>query len=140
MLIWADPRDKFGFLRESCKLYILLWSFNKRDNSALLLRLCLGDVDFDLLSIKDIQIQFLYNVIIIKNKVLLPQAKVTFTSFGPLVFLPLHTFKWPIYFNPQYTWCRLFQKRVVSTKLNIYVFIRIPMNCFSVYYNSTCFN
>jgi hypothetical protein len=140
LLIWADPRDKFGFLRESCKLYILLWSFNKRDNSALLLRLCLGDVDFDLLSINDIQIQFLYNVIMIKNKVLLPQAKVTFTYFGPLVFLPLHTFKWPIYFNPQYTWCGLFQKRVVSTKLNIYVFIRIPMNRFSVYYNSTCFN
>jgi hypothetical protein len=51
-------------------------------------------------------LQFLNNVIINKTKVLLPQAYVTLTDY---------------YFDR--TWWRLFQKRVVRTKFDIYVFI-----------------
>jgi hypothetical protein len=51
-------------------------------------------------------LQFLNNVIINKTKALLPQAYVTLADY---------------YFDR--TWWRLFQKRVVRTKFDIYVFI-----------------
>ena len=58
-------------------------------------------------------LQFLNNVIINKTKVLLPQAHVTLADYY-LVFES---------FDFVRTWWRLFQKRVVCTKLDIYVFI-----------------
>ena len=58
-------------------------------------------------------LQFLNNIIIKKTKVLLPQAYVTLTDY----YLAFQSF----YFER--TWWRLFQKLVVRTKFDIYVFM-----------------
>jgi hypothetical protein len=59
------------------------------------------------------KLQFLNNVIINKTKVLLPQAYVTLADY----YLAFQSFDFVR------TWWRLFQKRVVRTKFDIYVFI-----------------
>ena len=58
-------------------------------------------------------LQFLNNVIINKTKVLLPQAYVTLADY----YLAFQSFDFVR------TWWRLFQKRVVLTNFDIYVFI-----------------
>ena len=58
-------------------------------------------------------LQFLNNIIIYKTKVLLPQAYVTLADY----YLAFQSFDF------DRTWWRLFQKRVVRTKFDIYVFI-----------------
>ena len=59
------------------------------------------------------KLQFLNNVIINKTKVLLPQAHVTLADYY-----------WAFQsFDFVRTWWRLFQKRVVGTKFDIYVLI-----------------
>ena len=69
-------------------------------------------------------------IIIIKIKIFLPH--VTSVNFGyrsrlaRLVFLALNDFQiiwFPDLLIHECTWCRLFQKLVVSTKFDIYVFI-----------------
>jgi hypothetical protein len=57
--------------------------------------------------------QFLNNVIINKTKVLLPQAYVTLADY----YLAFQSF------DVVRTWWRLFQKSVMRTKFDIYVFI-----------------
>jgi hypothetical protein len=59
------------------------------------------------------KLQYLNNVIINKTKVLLPQAYVTLADY----YLAFQSFDFVR------TWWRLFQKRVVHTKFDIYVFI-----------------
>jgi hypothetical protein len=59
------------------------------------------------------KLQFLNNVIINKTKVLLPQAHVTLADY----YLAFQSFDFVR------TWWRLFQKRVVGTKFDIYVLI-----------------
>jgi hypothetical protein len=58
-------------------------------------------------------LQFLNNIIINKTKVLLPQAYVTLADY----YLAFQSF------NFVRTWWRLFQKRVVRTKFDIYDFL-----------------
>ena len=69
---------------------------------------------------------FLKYVIIIKNDVLLPQSQVTFIRFwlsckNPLIYLLPESFI--VFVDLELTWWRLFQKRVVRTDLDIYVYI-----------------
>jgi hypothetical protein len=84
-------------------------------------------------------LQFLINVTINKTKVLLPQSYIGDLSWFWLSFLALwfycsqnfKLFGFPFQsFDFERTWWRLFQKRVVRTKLDIYGFIwRIWLYC-----------
>ena len=75
-------------------------------------------------------LQFLNNVIINKTEVLLPQigdliSRFCLSRLDPLVLLLPITLNYLAFqsFDFQCTWWRLFQKRVMRTKFDIYVFI-----------------
>jgi hypothetical protein len=70
-------------------------------------------------------LQFLNNVIINKTKVLLPQVLVTRIGLSCLGFIAPKTLNYLAFqsFYFERTWRRLFQKRAVRTKFDIYVFI-----------------
>ena len=75
-------------------------------------------------------LQFLNNVIINKTNVIFPQAYMTLDVFLAILFRPFG-FNAPRNFNHlsfqsfdfERIWLRLFQKRVVCTNYDVYVFI-----------------
>jgi hypothetical protein len=70
-------------------------------------------------------LQFLNNVIINKTKVLLPQGLIIFW-LSCLGFIAPKTLNYLVFqsFDFEHTWWRLFQKRVVRTNFDIYVFMK----------------
>jgi hypothetical protein len=66
---------------------------------------------------------FLNNIIILRSKVLLPRTILS-NLFGPLVFLLLTSLASQS-LDYEHTWRRLFQERILWTKLNIYVLLVI---------------
>ena len=69
------------------------------------------------------------NVIIIKSNVLLPLGRFWLLCFGPLVFLIPKRFHYLGFqsFDFKHAWWRLFQRIIMSTKLNLCVFIFIKL-------------